>query len=193
MSSGPAEHHRRSVRLKGFDYAQAGGYFVTVCADKRRPVFGRISEGKLVLNARGQIVRACWQEIPRHFPQTELDAFVVMPNHVHGVIVIHEQTDGRLSGDVGAQHAVPLQSEKASSARAFGELPARSLPAIMRSFKSAVTRRIRERGGRRMRVWQRGYYEHVIRNNDDLNDIRRYIVDNPARWATDSENPDAET
>ena len=93
----PKRHHRRSIRLKGYDYTQPGAYFVTTCTHNREPLFGRVVDGEMVLNALGEIVWACWREIPIHFPHVELDAFVVMPNHVHGIIWIVD--------DVGATHA----------------------------------------------------------------------------------------
>ena len=93
-------HHRRPIRLKGYDYAQAGAYFVTIVTHDRACLFGDVVEGKMRLNEAGQIARQCWVEIPRHFPHVELDEFVVMPNHVHGILVIVD--------NVGARHAVPL-------------------------------------------------------------------------------------
>ena len=96
----PQRHHRRSIRLRGYDYTQPGAYFITICTRQRAPLFGRVVDGKMALNAWGRIVWACWREIPHHFPHVELDAFVVMPNHVHGVIFIV---------DVGATHASPLR------------------------------------------------------------------------------------
>lgn len=142
------ELHRRSIRLKGYDYSAAGGYYVTVVAFRRECLFGEIVNGEMRLNAVGRIVRECWDEIPSHFPNAETDAFVVMPNHVHGIIFIY--ADG-----AGATHASPLQKR---TTYPHGPAP-RSLGAIVGSFKSSVTRR----AGRELNsanIWQRNYYEH---------------------------------
>jgi REP element-mobilizing transposase RayT len=180
MKNDPEYSHRRSIRLRNYDYSQAGAYYVTICTRDRECLFGEIVDGEMRLNEMGQIITGCWDESPNHFPNVKLDAFVVMPNHVHGIIVIVETSD---SGSVGARHAVPLQ-------RSFGQPISGSLPTIIRSFKSAVTRRINEmRDTPGMPVWQRNYYEHVIRNNRELDRVRRYIAGNPARWTEDSENP----
>jgi len=130
------------------------------------------------LNQYGEIAYKCFQAIPQHFDNAAVDEFVVMPNHVHGVIVL---------SDVGARHAVPVTRSKR-----FGHSAAGSLATIVRSFKSIVSKRINDLrktpGGP---VWQRNYYEHVIRDEDSLRRIRKYIVNNPARWNFDRENPDA--
>lgn len=162
-------HGRRSTRLQAYDYAQAGAYFVTICA--RACLFGEISNNTMQTNQLGQIVEECWAAIPSHFPDVELDVFCLMPNHFHGIIVI----------SVGATHASPLQRPGPSS---------RSLGAIVGSFKSAATKRIRElKNMPNLVIWQRNYYEHVIRNDSDLDRIRTYIVNNPFQWANDENNP----
>lgn len=176
MKYNPEKHHRRSVRLKEYDYSQAGAYFVTVCAWNRECLFGEIVDGEMQLNELGVVVQECWDEIPRHFPNVELDEFIVMPNHVHGIIVII--VDGR-----GTACRAPT-TEK------FGKPVANSLPTIIRSFKSATTKRINQtRGTPGVRLWQRNYYEHVIRNEESLNEIRQCISGNPKRWAEDEDNP----
>ncbi len=181
--------HRRSFRLEGYDYAEAGAYFVTIVTRDRACMFGDVvinttveathtlplrnaasCAGIVRLNEFGEIARRCWTEIPDHFPFVELDAFVIMPNHVHGIVVINTT--------VGATHASP------------GPKPG-SIAAIVGSYKSAVSRRVnalREMTG--VLVWQSNYYEHVVRNERGLNRIREYIQNNPARWATDKENPE---
>ena len=178
----PDKHHRRSIRLPGYDYTQAGAYFVTVCTWNRECLFGDVVDGEMRLNELGEIVRACWHEIPDHFPHVGSDEFVIMPNHVHGILVIVE------TNVVGARHAVPLQNQCTEQ---FGKPLAGSIPTIIRSFKSAVTKRINDlRGTPGVSVWQRNYYEHVIRDEESLNRIRQYIVENPRRWHLDRENPD---
>ena len=160
---------RRSIRLKSYDYAQAGAYFITVCAQGRECLFGECADGKFNFNEAGQFVKQCWFDIPRHFPHAELDAFVVMPNHVHGIIVI---TDS-----VGAKHFSPLPRGTS-----------KTIGSIVRGFKIGVTKWFRINTDI-FTVWQRNYYEHVIRNEESLNRIREYIQNNPARWAEDEENP----
>lgn len=164
--------YRRSIRLLGADYA-AGMYFVTICTHERRCLFGTITEGVMSLNACGTIVTECLQAIPVHFPHVTLDAFVVMPNHVHGMIIIHEP--------VGAQHAAPLDL------KTHPHVVPGSLAAVVRSFKSASTKRInllRETPGNVL--WQRNYHEHIIRDEADENRICAYVVANPQLWAQDS-------
>ena len=170
-------HHRRSIRLPEYDYTLPGAYFVTICTYKRAHLFGQVIDGGMQLSRYGQIAHACWEEIPAHFPHVELDAFVVMPNHIHGIIV------------VGARHAVPLQQPQTEQ---FGKPVPGSVPTIVRSFKSAVTKRINAiRGTPGARVWQRNYWEHVIRHERALNAIRQYILANPIRWHLDRYNAEA--
>ena len=174
-------HPRRSLRLRHYDYAQAGAYFVTVCTHERRCLFGDIVDGAMRLNDVGRVVETCWATIPDHFPHAGLDAYVVMPNHVHGVIVMVPPNVG-VSPTGWATHASPLHHRSGP--------PKRSVGAIVGSYKSVVSKRINALRGRPgAPVWQRNYYEHVIRNEADLHRIRQYIADNPARWAEDPENP----
>jgi putative transposase len=177
----PHQHHRRSIRLRGYNYAQAGAYFVTVCTQNRDCLFGEVMNGEVRLNSFGRIVAECWNAISKHFPNVELDESVVMPNHVHGILVI---VDTR----VGAQHAAPLQRRVDRGGRV--NVTPGSLGAIIRSFKSAVTKCINELPNTLIsNPWQRNYYEHIIRNERDLERIRQYILDNPADWDKDEYNP----
>jgi REP element-mobilizing transposase RayT len=173
----PDIHHRRSIRLTGYDYTRAGAYFVTICAYQRQCLFGEVKDGVMVLNEYGMVVQQTWHDLPNHFQHVVLDQFVIMPNHVHGVIVFGGDTSAHTSAHslaVGAQHAAPLQNPHVISG---------SLGAAVRSFKSAVTKRINtHRNTPGHPVWQRNYYEHVIRDDRDLAGIRQYIVDNAARW-----------
>jgi REP element-mobilizing transposase RayT len=186
-------HHRRSIRLQGYDYTQSGAYFVTICTHQRAPLFGQVVDGEMVINSWGQIVQSCWDEIPRHFPSVELDAFVVMPNHVHGIIVI--------VGDVGATHGSPLQTPNRSPVHLGDELPLPpvrssdpphgaapgSLGAILGQYKSSVTRYLnRLPNPPDHPLWQRNYHDHIIRHEHDLNRIREYIIHNSARWPQDA-------
>lgn len=178
MTINPKKHNRRSIRLRGYDYTQPGGYFVTICAYQHKCVLGKIREGKMILSHFGEIVQTEWFKTSKIRPNVELfrDEFVIMPNHVHGIIWIVES--------VGAQyHCAPTSEE-------FGKPVPGSLPTIVRSFKSAVTRcvnKIREEPG--SPFWQRNYYERVIRNDYELNTIREYIKNNPMKWDLDRENP----
>jgi putative transposase len=184
MKYDPERHHRHSIRLKGYDYTQAGAYFVTVCTKDRACLFGDVADGEMRLNQIGYIVRQCWLAIPEHFPRVLLDEFMVMPNHVHGIIVIIRATH-----NVGATHASPQPNASPLRARPHG--PQRqSVASIVGSFKSAATKRINEhRGTPGTPVWQRNYYEHIIRNDESLNRIRQYIMNNPLQWTLDRENP----
>jgi putative transposase len=156
---------RRSIRLWEYDYRRDGAYFLTMCAHNRRPLFGSILNGHVRLSSIGQIVRECWCEIPHHFSQARLDRFVIMPDHLHGVLIL----------EGSSLHPGPRVQ------REFGTAIRGSLATIVGAFKSSVTRRLRQQG-MKGHIWQRNYYEHVIRNDDALWAIRRYIVTNPHRW-----------
>jgi putative transposase len=173
MKSDARERRRRSIRLKDYDYRQPGAYFITVIAHKRECLFGRVVDSKMELNGYGNVVRGCWEMLSDHFAHVNIDTFVVMPNHVHGIL------------EVGARHAVPLHGTER-----FGQPVAGSIPTIIRSFKSATTRGINDlRRSPATTVWQRNYFEHIIRNDESLQRIRQYIHENPARWEFDRENP----
>jgi putative transposase len=173
-------HHRRSLRLKGYDYTQTGAYFVTIVTKDRECSFGEIANNEMQLNECGALTAKCWHEIPQHFKSVALGAWVVMPNHVHGVLVINANVGGGIP--VGARHASPLPvSPRPGPQR-------QSIGAIVGSFKSAVTKHIntlRDTPG--APVWQRNYYEHIIRNEVALNRIQQYILNNPLRWARDKD------
>jgi len=164
---------RHSIRLKYYDYSQAGAYFVTICTKDKSFLFGEIVDGLMSLNHFGEIVQTCWGDLAKHYPHAEPDVFVVMPNHIHGIIVL-----GDLS-DVGAG----LKPAPTAVKRC-------GLSEIIRAFKTFSSRRINELRGRHgIPVWQRNYYEHVIRNENDLNEISEYIVNNPLKWELDGDNP----
>ncbi len=167
MNYDPEIHHRRSIRLQGYDYSQSGKYYVTICAQDKSHVFGQVVEGEMHLSEHGEIVALAWSDLPRRYPHIRLGAFVVMPNHVHGIIEI-----------VGAG----LRTRPYKSAK-------HGLPEIVRGFKTYSARHLNEIQGTAGRpLWQRNYYEHIIRNDDELNKIREYISTNPLRWASDPEN-----
>ena len=173
------DHHRRSIRLRDYDYTQDGAYFVTICTHERRCLFGHMVDGAMVLNTWGHIVADEWERTAIVRPGIALDAFVVMSNHVHGVIVIVDGVDDT----VGAQCIAPLPTHGMTP----NNVAPNSLGAIVRGFKAAVTRRInRLPDAPDHPVWQRNYYEHIIRTEESLNQIRGYIATNPALWSQDS-------
>ena len=175
MPYDPNKHHRRSIRLKGYDYTQAGAYFVTICTQGRECLFGQVVEGKMRVNPFGEIVVWAWNDLPNHNPHVELDAFVVMPNHVHGIVLIVDDLVG-----AGSE---PAPTMAMVTTRRHG------LPEIVRQFKTFSARRINAlRGTPGATVWQRNYYEHIIRNDHSLQRIREYITTNPLRWHLDREN-----
>jgi REP element-mobilizing transposase RayT len=180
---------RHSVRLPAFDYSSPTAYFVTICTQDKRRLFGEVSGYAVALNVVGKTVERCWCEIPSHFKSVELGPHVIMPNHSQGIIrLLPPEADGGLVAKHlrRAQHAVPLRPEPA---RRFAAMAANSIPAIVRSFKSAATAGIRSALARPLlSVWQRGYHEHVIRNEDDFRNACEYIRMNPARWEFDEEN-----
>jgi putative transposase len=176
-------HHRRSVRLKGHDYSRSGAYFVTICAYDRECLFGDVADDGMRLNDYGRVVQACWDEILYHFREVQLDAFVVMPNHVHGILVCT-----RAEGSTPTRRGTAC---RAPTTERFGRPVIGSLPTMIRSFKSAITKRINIlRGVPGLPVWQRNYHEHIIRDEGELLRIRDYIVCNPAHWPEDENHPD---
>jgi putative transposase len=176
----PRQHHRRSIRLKDYDYSQSGAYFVTICVHERECVLGNVIEGETRLNEYGEIVAKCWHDLIDHYPHIGLDAFVVMPNHVHGVIVIDDENvaDPMVGAGAGLRPAPTATTKRYP------------LSEIVRAFKSFSARRINElRKTAGIPFWQRNYYEHVIRNDRELNAIREYSLHNPLRWDADLDNP----
>ena len=166
-------HHRRSVRLKGYDYAQAGSYFVTLCTHDRACLFGDVVDGQMRLNEYGQVVADSWMWLSDQYPHVELDEWVVMPNHLHGIMVL-TGPDGR-----GGSRTAPTKNRK-------------PVGRLIGAFKTVSTKRLNTlRHTPGLLVWQRNYYEHIVRSEESLDRIRRYIIGNPARWDEDPENPQA--
>ncbi len=182
-------HHRRSIRLQDYDYTQCGAYFVTICTYYHLGLFGDIVDNRMIVNEWGALVESCWGEIPAHYPMAELDTFVVMPNHVHGIIVINDGNGGK-KGRGMIYHAPTntiASSNNSLEKRNFSQPIANSLSTIIGAFKAAVTRQInRLSDSPDHPVWQRNYYEHIVRSETSLNAIRAYIINNPARWTEDS-------
>ncbi len=184
-----SRRNRRSIRLKGYDYSQAGAYCVTIVTRDRACLFGQVVDGEMRLNELGGIAAWTWCDLPNHVPNVELDAFVVMPNHVHGIIAITDAPK-RMNAVEMSPGSVVVMVGAGSEPAPTGTITKRyALPEIVRQFKTFSARRINERRGTPgLPVWQRNYYEHIIRNEESLNRIRQYIADNPLRWACDREN-----
>ena len=162
MPYNPEIHHRRSIRLQGYDYTQLGAYFVTICTYQKQCLFGEITNEEMYPNLCGQVVIGCWKNLSSYFPHIQLDEFVLMPNHWHGIIMI-----GEYKGNI---------------------LP--TLGTIIRNFKSISARKINQINQLSgTPIWQRNYYEQIIRDEVALQNIREYILMNPSRWESDRENP----
>lgn len=191
----PQRHHRRSVRLKGYDYTQSGAYFVTICAQHRECLFGEIQHGEMVLNDAGRMVQAEWERLPQRFPLVMLDACVVMPNHIHGIIILHTPERSIPNPADGATTSGATTRVAPTDRDADTGICRPALGDIVGAFKSITTnvyiQGVREGGWPPFdrRVWQRNYHERVIRNERELDAISQYIVHNPARWDDDIENP----
>ncbi len=168
---------KNSNRLQGYNYSQPGAYFATVCACNRQNLFGEVVNDRMELSAAGIFARQCWQEIPQHFPGVALDEFVIMPNHVQGIIIINNDKNG----SVGVQHVEPGRLSN------FQHVAPGSLGAIVRGFKSAVTRWFHANTQIKT-VWQRNFYDHVVRDESEMNRIRMYIRQNPINWEHDRQN-----
>ena len=179
MPYDPEKHHRRSIRLPGADYAAAGGYFITICTYQKRCIFGEVVDGEMHLSPIGQIVNDNWISIGVIHTWMFVDTFVIMPNHVHGILFIQDR-------DVGATQCVAPTSLPDMRNLSSGPNPS-SIGAIIGAFKSATTKEIRSAnylsGG--VRVWQRNYYERILRKEDDLHITRYYIETNPGYWERD--------
>ena len=164
MNYDPQRHHRHSIRLPGYDYAAAGVIFVTICTYQRESIFGIISGETMVTNSVGDAVCSTWLDLPGRFPNLILDTFVIMPNHFHGVLVFPEPP--------------------------INPIPLPTLGHVLRAFKSlsaVASNTLLDRTG--TPLWQRNYYEHIVKNEATLNRARRYIDDNPKNWHRDADNP----
>ena len=224
MTYNPSRHHRRSIRLKEYDYSQEGLYFVTICCQNRECLFGEIVDSEMRLNNIGKIANDCWQEIPNHFPDAILHEYVIMPNHIHGIIQLVE-TNKYLpkNNDVGAvgannyspnnhscenhspnnqscenyspnnqscenyspnNHSTKNENIRANVYSPLRRSPSKTIGSIVRGFKIGVTKWIRQNTNVHD-VWQRNYYEHVIRDEKSFQNIAEYIINNPKIWNGD--------
>lgn len=175
-------HHRRSIRLKGYDYRSAGAYAVTICVDGRECALGQVVDGEVELSDLGRVAAESWAWLEEQYSYVSLDAWVVMPNHLHGIVVIHDD-------DGGGSHRVPSSSGGTVPTRDTGTRR-KPLGRLVGAFKTVSTKRINQlRDTPGAHFWQRNYYEKIIRNERQLDALRRYIIDNPQQWTLDSENP----
>ena len=163
-------HHRRSIRLKGYDYSSPGSYFVTICAQNRDCIFGEINNEKMVLNEYGKTVEFTWYDLLNHVANIELDEFIVMPNHFHGIINII----------VGAG-SEPAPTDNRNQ---------HGLSEIIRQLKTFTSKRVNTiRQTPYVSVWQRNYHDRIIRDERELSCIQEYIINNPLKWKEDNNNP----
>ena len=198
MKYNPSIHHRRSIRLKGYNYSQNGAYFVTICVQNREFLFGKIENGEMVLNDAGKMIEKYWREIPEHYPNVILDAFVIMPNHVHGILIIDNNVGVPLVGtqsNIGTQMAgtqmagTQNNGQPQSLGQPQGIAP--TVGNIIGAFKSLTTNEYicGVKNGKfppfEKRIWQRNYHEHIIRNEQSLEKIQNYIIHNPQKWQDD--------
>ena len=183
----PNFHHRRSIRLKGYDYGQAGLYFITICCQDRICRFGQVENGKMKLNEFGEIAHNEWLNTPKIRPNVKLGEFVIMPNHIHGIIEIHDRGESHSPKTKESHerkgvcktppHHTPHHTQPPKS-------PSNNIGAIVRGYKSSVTRQINTLGFNE-KLWQRNYYEHIIQDERAFQNISEYIKNNPAKWGGD--------
>ncbi len=208
MKYNPQIHHRKSIRLKGYDYSREGFYFITICCHDRECLFGEIIENndlknpkqQMILNDAGKIANDCWLQIPEHFPNVILHEHIIMPNHIHGIIELNGSLDTAVVGvqnvdvqnvmvhNVGVQNFEPLPTTPPQppprQQNAFQKIIPRSIGSIIRGYKIGVTKWFRKNTDIQT-VWQRNDYEHIIRNEQSYQTIAHYIINNPEKWKDD--------
>ena len=192
MKYDPAKHHRRSIRLQGYNYSQAGAYFITICTWQRECLFGEIIDGEMQLSPWGEIVNLHWQNLPKYHRHLELDEFVIMPNHLHGIIVLINNNNNSVGAglaDISGQKQITSQQNPPFPI-SQSQTKSKNLPEILRGFKTFSARRINQmRRTSGVPVWQRNYYEHIIRHEESLQYIRQYTINNPLSWELDQLHP----
>jgi REP element-mobilizing transposase RayT len=189
MPFNPAIHNRQSIRLQGYDYSESGSYFITICTYKKEHLFGEIVNSEMKLNLIGQYAYNQWKQIPQRFENVELNEFVIMPNHIHGIIVI---VSGRGEGLENCHNFPPKSTfsnpspiQDHSTSRFNGTVPG-SIGAIIQNFKSGTSRKINAMPEmKNVKIWQINYYDHIIRDREDYDRIVEYIRDNPSNWEKD--------
>jgi len=199
MKYNPLIHHRRSIRLKGYDYSQAGAYFITICTKNRQHLFGEVVNEEMVLNEMGLIAYNEWLRTQELRPNVSLDVFVIMPNHMHGIIVINDDRTGEFDSprrpDIDIVNLDEFNMEAANPGEfntprqpfMMPKSPSNNIGAIVRGYKSSVTKQINllNYSGS---VWQHNYHEHIIRDERSYCFISDYILNNPKKWAIDKFN-----
>ncbi len=181
MAYDPEIHHRRSIRLRGYDYCRSGRYYVTICTQDKEHLFGRVVEGEMHRNELGDYVARCWQWLARQYPYVDLDEWIIMPNHLHAIMVITCRGVSR--------NAPTMQNAEPEGGSRTAPTKRKPLGRLIGAFKTVSTDHLNEmRGTPTSLLWQRDFYEHIIRNDDELNKIREYIRTNPLRWGSDPEN-----
>ncbi len=198
MKYDPQIHHRRSIRLKDYDYSQPGAYFVTLVSYQRYCLFGNVIEGEMQVGRYGKIVLQVMQNLPNHYPYITVEAFVVMPNHIHAIVVLRADDDDSMDRGGSLRDPNSSQVNDASGCivipgyrqtHPYNRIKRHGLPEIVRALKSFSACRINQiRGIHGIAVWQRNYYEHIIRNQNELDAVREYIVVNPRQWLEDKES-----
>ncbi|MBV6420025.1 MAG: hypothetical protein DAHOPDDO_01251 [Ignavibacteriaceae bacterium] len=180
---------RKNNRLKEYDYSFPGWYYVTICTFNRINLFGKIADGKMVLNEDGKIVEEEWLQTKEIRKNVDLDYYIIMPNHLHGIIIIEQSFEDVIikgRGELNSPEKIDSGRIQYAPTNDTFISPSHTLGAIVRGFKSSVTKKIRELSGNsELRIWQRNYYEHIIRNDNDLHRIRTYIQNNPLKWELD--------
>jgi len=177
MIYNPEKHNRKSIRLKGYDYSSPGYYYVTICTKKWKKWFGFVESEKIIHNHLGKLIHSIWSGIPNHYENTDLDQYIIMPNHIHGIIVINESDKFNV---VGTEHC----SVPTNKSINYG-----LLSKIVKSFKEISKKTIRKQFNNYEFEWQRSFYDHIIRSESSLNNIRKYIINNPIKWEMDKDNP----
>ena len=181
--------NRRSIRLKEYDYSQEGYYYITVCTKNRECWFGDVVSSKIKLSDLGKIVYDEWLKTEQIRDNVETDIFVVMPNHIHGIVIINDNVDSHVGAPRwGAQNIDMRARHRHAPTNKYWK--PNSLGSIINQFKSVVTKRIHSIGHHNF-AWQRNYYEHIIRNENELNKIQEYIINNPLQWGLDENNPNS--
>ena len=176
------EYRIPSARAAFWDYSQNGAYFITICTKNRVHYFGEIEQGKISLSAIGTYAKSCWYEIPQHFPFVELGAFVVMPNHIHGIVIIKKTIVASIATIVETQNIASLQRKNQPNPNKFGP-QSQNLASIIRGYKIGVTKNARQIHADF--EWQPRFHDHIIRNDDEYQRINNYIESNPKNWESD--------
>ena len=226
MPYNPTLHHRRSIRLKGYDYSQSGMYFITICCQDMLFRFGRVANGEMILNDFGNIAHAEWITLSERFPNVILDVFQIMPNHIHGIIVLenvgaglapahdnahdnahenahvpthipvhthaHENANDNANDNWAGASPAPTNFQNDGAGQGAGASPAPTVGNIVGAYKSLVANQClnicKSRNERMGKLWQRNYYEQIIRNDNAYQRIAEYIINNPANWSNDKYN-----